>query len=325
MTASFSPISRRGLLGAGLVAAAGAGLAVRVFRPGAGHALRVATYRGWTQAYLADAGVAPPPGSVSFADLGAGNFILEALLSDGVDYAEMSEIPPAFVLPQGRALRQIAVLRGDVNGQMLIVPRGSAVRDAGDLRGRRVGYVRATTSQVLLLRALGERGLGWHDIDAVALSPQDGLAAFRTGRLDAWAGLGVYLSIALSDGARILRSGGGLLSGNYVAVTSAMALADPRRRAAIVDYMRREQRTYAWIERNPDAWAVRNADQTGLPRALFLDAVRRRSAAFRLGPVDQAAVQSQQAVADLLAANGFLRGRVDVAPLWDRGFWASVG
>jgi sulfonate transport system substrate-binding protein len=43
---------------------------------------------------------------------------------------------------------------------------------------------------------LAENGLGLSDIQAVALSPQDGLSAFSQGALDAWAIYGVHENLA---------------------------------------------------------------------------------------------------------------------------------
>ncbi len=43
-------------------------------------------------------------------------------------------------------LRLVAVLKGDVNNQVMLVPKGSAIKDVGELKGKRIGYVRSTTS-----------------------------------------------------------------------------------------------------------------------------------------------------------------------------------
>ena len=48
------------------------------------------------------------------------------------------------------------------------------------------------------------------------------------------------------------------------------------------------------------------------------------SAPTLLGPVDDAAIRSQQSVADGFAQAGVTPGRVEVAPLWDRSLSAAV-
>jgi sulfonate transport system substrate-binding protein len=86
-----------------------------------------------------------------------------------LDYGGMSEIPPVFAAASPvQSFRQIAVLHGDVNNQVVLVPRGSSVQDLKDLKGKRVGYVRATTTQYFLVRMLEAAGLTWADITPTA-------------------------------------------------------------------------------------------------------------------------------------------------------------
>ncbi|MGI4879579.1 MAG: hypothetical protein ACRYG4_19060, partial [Janthinobacterium lividum] len=58
----------------------------------------------------------------------------------------------------------------------------------------------------------------------------------------------------------------------------------------------------------------------GVPLPFVEDQFRRRSATYELRPVTPAAIASQQAVADVFAAQKLLPRRVDVAPLWDARF-----
>ena len=67
-------------------------------------------------------------------------------------------------------IRQIAVQKGNVNDQVVLVPKDSPITSATQLKGRKVGYVRATTSHYLLLKLLAEQGLSFADITPVALS-----------------------------------------------------------------------------------------------------------------------------------------------------------
>jgi sulfonate transport system substrate-binding protein len=229
----------------------------------------------------------------------------------------MSEIPPIFVAGRSKRLRLAAVQTGDVNAQVTLVPKDSPIRAAADLKGKRVGYVRATTAQYFLARLLAEQNLTFADIQPVALTPQDGLSAFTQGSLDAWVIYGVQGTLARARlGARVLATGLGRLSGNYVQAALSDALADPARKAAIVDHLTRVKRAYAWADTHPDAWAAAQSAATGAPAAAYLQQHRERSAPTRLAPVDEAAIASQQAVADTFAALGAIPARVDVRPLW---------
>lgn len=299
-----------------------AGPAAGVPAPGtlAGTELRVATYKGGDNAYFTDAGVAATPYKTSVAEFSGGNLIVEAIASGSVDCGSMSEIPPIFALASKAPMKVIAVLRGDVNNQVVLVPKSSAIRGPADFKGKRIGYVRSTTSHYFLIKLLEQHGLSFKDIVPVALAPQDGLAAFQSGQLDGWVIYGLVVELAKAQGARVLRTGRGILSGNYVVSAATAAIADPRKHAAIGDYLQRLAKVYDWINAHPERWAARSGQIAGVAPELFLAQVKNRSQPYRLSAVDDAAIRSQQQVADGFASAGVLGRSLDVSPLWDRSF-----
>jgi sulfonate transport system substrate-binding protein len=282
--------------------------------------LRVGTYKGGDSYYFSEAGVANIPYKTQLAEFAAGNLIVEALASDSLDCGSMSEIPPIFAAASGAQLKVIAVLRGDVNNQVVLVPKNSAITDPAQFKGKRIGYARSTTSHYFLIKLLKENGLSFKDIEPVALAPQDALAAFRSGQLDAWVIYGLVVELAKNQGARVLRTADGYLSGNYVVSASTKAIADPLKHAAIGDYLQRLAKVYDWINRNPQPWAAKSGQIAGVPPQLFLNQVSRRSQPYKLVAVDDGSIRSQQQVADVFADAGLLARRIDVRPLWDRSF-----
>jgi sulfonate transport system substrate-binding protein len=280
--------------------------------------LRVAVFKGGAETFMQAAGQAQTPYKISYAEFGAGNLIAEAIDAGAIDVGSMSEIPPIFVASSKPLLRAIAVQKGDVNNQLVLVPKGSPITGPAQLKGKKVGYVRATTSHYLLLKLLEQQGLGFADITPVALSPQDGRAAFEHGSLDAWVSYGVQAqAVRGTVDARVLTTGLGRLSGNYLYTASVAALDDPLRRAAVADYLGRVRQIYRWTEAHPDEWATLSAAATGVPAALYAQQRRERSAPTTLAPVDAAAIASQQAVADGFAKVGVIPTHVDVTPMWD--------
>ncbi|ENZ84033.1 MULTISPECIES: ABC transporter substrate-binding protein [Caulobacter] len=280
--------------------------------------LRVATYRGNPESFFTEAGVAEPPYKLARSQFAGGNLIVEAINARALDFGGMSEIPPIFVAGHpGNQVRIVGVLRGDVNNQVVLLPKGSPVKDFSQLKGKRIGYVKATTSHYILLRLLEKAGLAWSDITPVALSPQDGLAAFQSGALDAWVIYGVIVYQAREAGARVLTTAQGILSGNYLIAASKDALDDPARLAAIGDYVRRYRKVFDWINADGVRWARVRAQATGIKQAYYEQEFRERSTASILEPISDAAIASQQAVADTFAAAKIIPARVEVKPLWD--------
>ena len=75
----------------------------------------------------------------------------------------------------------MAVARSDVNEQVVLVPPVLSLLLVAELRGNRVGYVRAATTHYYLFWTLENAGLSWSDIPPVNLTPTDGQAAFQPG------------------------------------------------------------------------------------------------------------------------------------------------
>lgn len=286
--------------------------------------LRVATYKGEADYRLLfkAAGVAPKGYDLAYSEFAGGNLILEALSAGALDVGGMSEIPPIFYAGTASPrFRQIAVAHGDVNNQVVLVPKGSAIADLAGLKGKRVGYVRATTSQYFLIRMLDSVGLAWDDIKAVPLGVADGASAFSSGALDAWAIYGYPIQRAIAvDGARILKTALGFLSGNYLVAAHVDALNDPVTAGIVQDYLGLLRQAYAWAAANQAAWAKIVAGAIDVPLSYVEDSFRRKSAQYTLQPVTEEAVASQQGVADVFLKAGLVPKPVDVRPLWDNHF-----
>ncbi len=208
-----------------------------------------------------------------------------------------------------------------MNRQAVIVPKGSTISSIAELKGKRVGYVRATTSQYYLLKMLRQVGLGFGDITPVNLSPTDGRAAFQSGVLDAWAIYGYAIDFAIEqDGARVLKNAVGILSGNYLIGARPAALTDPILHATIADYLTRLRHAYDWAEANKAEYARLESKAVGVPETFIRNGLATESQRYQLVPIDDAAVASCQDVADVFAGAGLLPGHVNVAPYFDRSF-----
>ncbi|MDD2103635.1 FAD-dependent oxidoreductase [Pseudomonas putida] len=125
---------------------------------------------------------------------------------------------------------------------------------------------------------------------------------------------------AAREGARVLKTALGYLSGNYLIAARHAALEDPLRAQAFQDYLPRQARTLEWINNNPEPWAPKTAQLLGVHKAMFLDIYNSRSHPLRIIEVNNLAIASHQEVADLFVDAGVLCERFDVNPLWDKNF-----
>ncbi|WP_236556789.1 ABC transporter substrate-binding protein [Calothrix sp. PCC 7507] len=291
--------------------------------------LRVAKYKGGWDLQLKLAGLDKFPYKVEFTEFTGGNLMTQAINANAIDLASGSEIPPIFGIQSNAALRLIASTRGPTIAQTLLVPKNSKAKTVADLKGKKIGYVKATTAHYFLIKMLEEVGLSLKDINAVALSIPDGLSAFRRGDLDGWATYGYAIAQAKKDGARELKSARNILSGNFLIYAAPTAVADPNKKAAIADFLCRIKKSQDWREasaKNLDNWSTKYAEAIGVEKKVVLDDAKeglkqRRSQLF---PISQPAIASQQNVADTFAKTGVITSRVNVAPLWDGTFTDAI-
>lgn len=328
-TATHPPSpQRRALLQRSLAAGAAAALGLPALaRPPAagtdlsGVTLRIGTYKGLWRPLISAAGLANTPYRIEWRELNNGVLHIEAINGDALDLGSGSEIPALFAARQKAQVRFVAVTREDLNNQVTLARKDAPIQRIADLKGKRVGYVRATTSHYFLSRQLAEAGLSFADITPVSLTPSDGLSAFDRGDLDAWAIYGYNGQIArLRYGARVLKTGVGYLSGNFPLYANPRAVADPLRHAALADYLQRLRRAYLWANGNYLDYARAQAAETRVPVGDLIELWNNRSTDYDLRPVTDAVVQGHQSVADAFLQLGVLDGKAQVAPLWDRSF-----
>lgn len=323
---SSAPVGRRSLLrgaagACGALALGGLPLSAHAASgPTPETVLRIADYKALDGLALEASGNAQSSYRSQFAEFASGNLIVEAINAGSIDIGSSSEIPPAFGVAAGASLSIVAVVKDDVNWQVVLVPPGSPIQSVADLKGKRVGYVRATTTQYYLAKMLGEAGLRFTDIQPISLSPSEGQAAFEQGALDAWAIYGYSVPFAIKKGARVLITSNGYLSGNYLYLASPDALANPGKSAAIGDYFLRLRRAFAWRAANLEAWAKVHSAAIGVPLDTDLEILRKNSLQRDLAPITDADIASAQNVADTFHQLGVLPKRIDIAPAFDRRF-----
>jgi sulfonate transport system substrate-binding protein len=327
-TAAWS--RRRWLHSAGAAAAFGAmgplaGAATPTPADLGGVTLRVGTYKGLWRPLIEASGQGRTPYKIDWRELNNGVLHIEAIQGDALDLGSGSEIPATFAARQKAKVRFVAVIHEDLNNQATLARKDAPIRSIADFKGKRVGYVRATTAHYYLSKQLAEAGLSFSDIQPINLSPADGLSAFARGDLDAWAIYGYNGQLARTQyGARTIKTGKGYLSGNFPVYANPRAVDDPLRHAAITDFLLRLQRAYAWANDNYLEYAKAQSAETRVPVGDLIELFNGRSNDYALGPVSNSVVRSHQEVADTFLKLGVLDGPAEVAPLWDRSFGAAL-
>ncbi|MFM9277442.1 ABC transporter substrate-binding protein [Paenibacillus jiagnxiensis] len=281
---------------------------------------------GWSNLELGfkAAGLSDTPYKVQYSVFQGGNLQLEAMAAGNIDLGSTSEIPPLFAsqAANGGNFKIIASFESTTLNQELVIPKGSPIKNVADLKGKKVAYVNATTAHYFLAKMLEAAGLSWSDIEAVPLSTSDGLSALISGKVDALASYGNAIITAHQNGATELASAKDILSGNFLYEATPAAINDPAIHAAIVDYLTRLNKFYAWTRNNQQQWAEITAANTKQPVEQALNTLKLGEAQrpSKLSSDFEKAIASQQEVADTLAGLGLLKSDLDVSSIWSREF-----
>ncbi|WP_026398172.1 ABC transporter substrate-binding protein [Acetobacter nitrogenifigens] len=314
---STTPIKRRNFLGSAAMTCLSGALVTRARAANPGVTLRVATFRGADSTLLPAAHVADFPYAVAYSEFNSGNLIAQAINADAIDLGGWSEIPMVFAAAAKSNVAVVATLEGPTTDQAVLTPANSPYKSISDLRGKRVGYIRATTAHYFLIRMLEQAGLSWTDIQPVALSMSEGLTAIKSGSLDAWATYGYAIQILETAGAaRVLQSAADILSGHYFIGANPRKLGDPAFRAAAADYLDRLNRAYATLEADKALWAKVVSPVIHVPEDVVLAYLRAQNRPYRARAWRQDDIVSAEAVARTFAKAGVLPQDANVAAVF---------
>ncbi|MER2107840.1 MAG: ABC transporter substrate-binding protein [Solibacillus sp.] len=262
------------------------------------------------------------PYNIEYSVFQGGNLILEAMNAGHVDFGSTSEIPPIFssLSANGDASKIIAVSNSNTLLQEIVVPKDSPIKTPADLKGKKVAYVQNTTAQYFLVKILEEAGLTWDDIDAQALTTADGLTALLGNNVDALASYGNSIITAKERGATTLTSAETILSGNFPLSVHTSVLEDDKKRAALVDFLERLNKSYEWQRENIEQWAEIYAENTKQPVETALQTLKdgEKQRPTKIIPITNEAITSQQDIADTFLSIGLIDKQMDISKNWDQ-------
>jgi sulfonate transport system substrate-binding protein len=203
----------------------------------------------------------------------------------------------------------VAVVEAGGSGSALLVPPGSTLRTLGDLKGRRVGFARASSAHNLTIAAVDKAGLAWSDITPVQLPPADARAAFERGAIDAWTIWDPYFAVAENrPGVRVLASAVGIAKQNAFFLSNGDYT---RRNPQIVTAVNEElARVAQWAEAHREEVAQVLVEATGIDLVSWQRAVKRTD--YRVAPIGESVIEEQQRVADRFHKLGLIPHRIAV-------------
>jgi sulfonate transport system substrate-binding protein len=272
--------------------------------------LRVGVQKDGVRSILAASGALKDiPYKIDWSVFTFGPPLVEAAGADKIDVAGVGDTPPIFGAAAGSDFRVISALRfANRQDDTLLVPKGSAITRPDQLKGKTIAVAKGSSAHGFTLRLLDRIGLKPSDVKLVFLAPADGLAAFSSGKVDAWTVWHPYVAQAEALGAKGIAGGPPDEQGWSFEIASTKAVENPDKAAALKDYTSRLQRAFAWARTHQNAWADAWAKESGLPQSTTRAAVPNRIQ--ELQPVTPEAIQFQQALADTLTKHQVIPKKV---------------
>lgn len=257
--------------------------------------------------------------AIKWIDFQFGPPLLEAINVGSVDFGYVGDSPPIFAQAANARIRYVAAVKSEGNTQAIIVPEESPIKTLAELKGKRIAFGKGSSAHNLLVAALEKAGLAWSDITAAPLAPADATAAFVKGSVDAWSIWDPYLALAeLKQKARVIAFDKDVHKPNsfYIAGTGFVEKY-PELIAKLNTVFAAEGQ---WAEHHHEEVAQAQAEATGVD----IEAVRRfvDRSNYRVVPVDDEVIKSQQAVADRFARLSLIPRAVNVSDIvwkWKAG------
>ncbi|CAL9321420.1 ABC transporter substrate-binding protein [Streptomyces sp. SudanB182_2057] len=258
---------------------------------------------------------------IKWSTFTSGPPLLEAVNARAVDIGGVGNTPPVFAAGAGSKVTVVAAWHGTSKGDTILVPNGSKLTGTRQLKGRSVAVAQGSSAHYQLVASLEAAGLSLSDVEVKYLQPADALAAFTSGKVDAWAVWDPYTSQVLQAGrGRVLTTGDDVTNGLTFQVASPAALKDPGKAAAVKDYLARLRRATDWVYGHQEEWARVWAKDTGLPYEVALASVRRTNSTRVAVAVDDPLIASEQRIADAFTELRLIPHKVDFARFVDRRY-----
>lgn len=291
------------------------------FFAGAAHAqttLKVGDQQLQTRGILEASGqLKDVPYKIEWFNFPAAQPLGEALNAGAIDVGGLGDAPLIFAYAAGARIRAVSATRSVPVDLAILVSASSPIRDAADLKGKRIATTRGSIGHYLAVATLERAHLKLSDVTWAFMQPADAKAALASGTVDAWSTWDPYVALAESrDHDRSIANGVGVSSG--LSFEAATDEAIRTKHAEIADFVQRVAAGQRWALAHPDEVAAIQSRVTGLP-ADVLKTVYQRA---QLQPVaiDSGLIAEQQRTADLYHRADVIKTRLDVAPSFNQQF-----
>lgn len=199
---------------------------------------------------------------IDYIQLPSGPKQIQAMAAGALDISEGIGASAALVgIANGAKIKIIGVTSRSPKAFAVMV-LDPAIKNAGDLKGKKVAGLRGSVVHELLLIYLAEAGLSENDIEFFPMTLHAAASALIGRRVDAALLVGTEVVKAQSAGAKILADGEGRLNG--LSLIAARADFLEKNQPAVHKYLATREQIVERLRKNPDAFVPLVMNETGL-------------------------------------------------------------
>lgn len=256
---------------------------------------------------------------IEWAEFTSGLNLLQAMDAGDIAFGNAGNVGCIFLQASGGRVAYVAAQPSTPRSEGILVKDGSPIRSIADLKGKRIGYAKGSSSHNLVAAALETHGLNINDVTSIGLSAADAAFAFDGDNIDAWAIWDPYFTIAQRRSkTRVVVYQGDVLkdSAGFLLANTEFAKASPEHVRALIEG---SVEAGSWAKRNLGEVTKSLSAVTGMP--LDVVAEVNANAGFDVGPLTPAILDSQQRTADRLLRLGVLPKAVEVR----NAVWSGAG
>jgi len=214
----------------------------------------------------------------------------EALYTGAADMGSMGDTAAIILAVRNPKFVIIGSLATGEHRHRIMVRNDATMQTMKDLRGKRLGVKKGTSTHGGLLAALAKAGLSTADLDIIDLSPSTSIDALLAGSLDAFAASEPTPTVAEQKGARQLATLGGL-GNEYPVLLVADSTYLQRQPETVQRFMRALEKASQYVAGHQEEAAALMASETGLPNTATLKAMQRHAYHLRLDASIQSSLQ----------------------------------
>lgn len=134
---------------------------------------------------------------VAWHEFASGPPHFEALASGRLDIGSVGGTPVIAGQTGNVDFKAIGVSSDGKKGNLIIVPKGSSIKELKDLKNKKIGVAKGSSAYNFLYMAIDRAGLSDKDIGVIQLQPDEARPALDNGSIDAWSIWEPYATTAI--------------------------------------------------------------------------------------------------------------------------------